>query len=163
MTYLESLWNLLTLRRVMLLTEHGQDPFDQLDASYKQNIKEPVEMEGEESNQHTIDQALIEQICKEKKFIKPSSLFNWLDLLNKYIVYRLTSNQSASVGTSRDPELLLKDVIANDEFIDQIVTRCGDQDINPDDFDFSNIQLKHIYHLWKLFNLIYSNNKTQSA
>lgn len=161
MTYLESLWNLLTLRRVMLLTEHGQDPFDQLDASYKQNIREP-DTESDESNQHTVDQTLIDQICNGKRFVKPNTVFSWLDLLNKFIVYRLTSKQSAQ-DASRDPKLSLNDVIANDEFVDQIVARYGDQDINPNDFNFSTIQLQHIYHLWRLFNLIYLNNKTQSA
>jgi hypothetical protein len=36
MSYLESLWNLLNLRKSILLTEHGQVPFDQLDEEYKE-------------------------------------------------------------------------------------------------------------------------------
>ena len=40
MTYLLSLWNLLNFKKAVLLTEHGQDPFDELHESFKESLQQ---------------------------------------------------------------------------------------------------------------------------
>ena len=42
---MQSLWNLLSLKRLILLTEHGQDGFDKIDVQYKVMIENQTEDE----------------------------------------------------------------------------------------------------------------------
>ena len=36
---MKSLWNLLSFRRILLLTNHGQDAIDKLDVRFKEKIQ----------------------------------------------------------------------------------------------------------------------------
>ena len=87
---MQSLWNLLSLKRLILLTEHGQDGFDKIDDQYKVMIENQTEDEvsldqendASEASSSLYDKtnensssksfsnfelALMEKICKEKK------------------------------------------------------------------------------------------------
>ena len=167
----------------MLLTEHGQDPFDQLKEIYKQNIEfyfenknlvqrtddeENSSQEGNQKQKMELESKLIEHICNGKAFIKLNSLFNFLDVLYKFIVYKLipsttlwdnNNQQGLDTDTIYNSELSLDDVISNDEFFDQIVSvDCEDENVKRLDlglFNLSQIKLKNVYHVWKLLNRIY--------
>ena len=71
MSQLKSLWDLLGLRRAILLTQYRQDPFDQLDDKYKEHIELNPTLPNEKS---LSDQDLVDFICKGKKFVNFKNL-----------------------------------------------------------------------------------------
>ncbi len=183
-TYLESLWNLLSLRRVMLLTEHGQDPFDQMNDNYKQSAhKDSIDKSDDADDDEVLvkkhaelETNLAAHICRGKKFIKASSIFNIIDIFYKFIVYKLipsTMSLDNQEGVDLNdatysPDLDLEHILTHDEFVDQLVASMhGDSDEERGAdlklFDFSKIKLKHVYHVWKLMNRVYLENNTKNS
>jgi hypothetical protein len=163
----------------MLLTEHGQDPFDQLNNNYKQYLYKSSgdDAEDEEASakkQVELESDLVAHICRGKKFLKASSIFNIIDIFYKFIVYKLiptttTLDNQETVDLEEaayNPEINLEDILANDEFVDQIVASMyGYSDEERADlklFNFSDLRLKHIYHVWKIMNRVYLEINTKN-
>jgi hypothetical protein len=164
----------------MLLTEHGQDPFDQLNDNYKQfahNGSIDTAANDEEKEEALVQKHaelevnLAARICRGKKFIKASSTFNMIDIFYKFIVYKLIpstvlldNQETVDLNDAAyTPELDLEQILANDEFVSSMY---GDSDEERADlklFDFSDIKLKHVYHVWKLMNRVYLENSTKNS
>ena len=176
MTHLQSLWNLLSLKRVILLTEHGQDPFDKLNAKYKVPISlenETTSMDTNESeissdsdddkNLSKLDQILMEKICRDKKFINLNNMFNFINLLYKLVVCKLIR---ASENESDDNDGLVNEsnlkenlVGLMDELSIDVKSAKNEEVLELDVFNLSGLKLKHAYHLWKLAVNIYLTKK----
>jgi hypothetical protein len=175
---LQSLWNLLSLKRLILLTEHGQDGFDKIDGQYKVMIENQTEDEvsldqendASEANSTLYDKnnenssnskslsnfelALIEKICKEKKFINLTNLFNFINLLYKLIVFKL-------MHQNKNDENVLWEVSLKEILVGLIeewnldMSSKSEEAIDLEEFDLSDFKLKNVMHLWKLVVNIY--------
>ena len=127
MTYLKSLWNLLNMRKAILLTEHGQDPFDELSDDYKEQI---------------------DDLSKKSSYLKEEYVFNILE-----IVYKLIYNQLiSSSNNNQDND---ETEMSNEIDLEDILTEMANEENNSNSFkiDFKklnleNIKLKHIYQFW---------------
>ena len=152
--YLKSLWNLLSFRRVLLLTHHGQDAIDKLDDKFK----EPIKIDST-----TEDKDLKELILAGKGCVNSINLFNVLNLLYKLIVYKLipetettnTDNETDQVNSS---EIEIIDLIQ--ELFEQTKsdTKNEDEQIHLSEFHIKGLKAKNIYHVWKLFVGFYFDN-----
>ncbi len=175
---MQSLWNLLSLKRLILLTEHGQDGFDKIDGQYKVMIENQTEDEvsldqendASEANSTLYDKnnenssnskslsnfelALIEKICKEKKFINLTNLFNFINLLYKLIVFKL-------MHQNKNDENVLWEVSLKEILVGLIeewnldMSSKSEEAIDLEEFDLSDFKLKNVMHLWKLVVNIY--------
>ena len=138
MTYLKSLWNLLNMRKAILLTEHGQDPFDELSDDYKEQM---------------------DDLSKKSSYLKEEYVFNILE-----IVYKLIYNQLiSSSNNNQDND---ETEMSNEIDLEDILTEMANEENNSNSFkiDFKklnleNIKLKHIYQFWKYLVGIYSEKK----
>ena len=149
-TYLHSLWNLLSLRRVVLLSEHGQDPFDQLNDAFKVNLTN----QGSEEDS---DEFFMSQISKGKRFVNLTNLFSLLNVVYKFIVFKLVfiaENEEADLA-----EMSMSDVLT--EILDEPIfgKTSDDERIDLNEYNFADIKVKHVAHLWKLLVKIFSNLK----
>ncbi len=138
MTYLKSLWNLLNMRKAILLTEHGQDPFDELSDEYKEQM---------------------DDLSKKSSYLKEEYVFNILE-----IVYKLIYNQLiSSSNNNQDND---ETEMSNEIDLEDILTEMANEENNSNSFkiDFKklnleNIKLKHTYQFWKYLVGIYSEKK----
>ena len=169
-TYLQSLWNLLSLKRVILLTEHGQDPFDKLNDKYKAQIileNEDTFLDPYESseNKHLSksDQILMERICRDKKFINLNNMFNFMNLLYKLVVCKLiqASANEADEDSFVNDESNLKENLFGliDELNMDVKSARNGEVLDLDALNLSGFKLKHTYHVWKLAVNIYLTKK----
>lgn len=136
MTYLKSLWNLLSFQRVLLLTQHGQDPFSQLDEKFKSNIElddEPI---------------LMDRICAVSRTKNLTNLFHILNLVYKLIAFKLT----LEADTLDYLEMEISDVLETltEEF-------CGsiEDKIDLSGFNLEQVKVKNVFHLWKVISKLY--------
>lgn len=154
---MDSLWNLLSFRRVALLTQHGQDAFDQLDESFKITINYEDLIGTNKNNliNKIDDRLLIDIICKGKTLVNQKNLYSLLNVIFKFIVYKLISLNEEDDDYN---ELNLKDVI--EEIIDEpIYTINAEEKVDLNEYNFSNIKVKNIGHLWRLLVTVYSETK----
>jgi hypothetical protein len=127
-TYLQSLWNSLSLRRVILLTEHGQDPFDQLSYHYRVAIDAAgdaaaaaeataataVANEESEYDEATMatneankkDARIIEKLKKHRQHINLSNLYGLLDFVYKLIVFKLIPTKTVAAAMNAADETM---------------------------------------------------------
>ena len=155
---MESLWQLLNLRKALLLTQHGQDSFDQLNIIFK----EPIQAAGAPTTANIFDNKLTSEekdvicaICKNKEYPrKQNNLFNALSLVHKLIVNKLIpiSDFNDVDDNTMNPAMRLEDILA--EMSDE-----GNDRIFLNDFCLTIFRLKHVYHVWKLFVCIYLSKK----
>jgi hypothetical protein len=151
--YLKSLWNLLSFRRILLLTHHGQDAIDKLDDKFKEKIQQ-----SDEDN----DKQLKDRILAGKSCVNSINLFNILNLLYKLIVYKLIPESEASNNTETDQidssEIEISDLIL--ELFEQTITdpQNIDERIDLSEYHLKNLKAKHSYNVWKLFVAIYFDN-----
>lgn len=152
MIYLKSLWNLLSFRRVLLLTYHGQDAIDQLDEKYKENIK---------LDRANDDKEIKNIILSGKQCVSIINLFNILLNLYKFIVYKLTSSTLNRSNQEEEEEKFNIEMEIND-LLSLLETYSQDEEheasVNLNEYNLKSIKLKNIYHVWKLFVSIYFEN-----
>ena len=158
--YLESLWNLLSLRRVILLTEHNQDPFDQLDETYRVQISlEDIDTQSnnDDLTAKEIEQLVIDHIKKKKNVPNLENLSNLLDFIYKFIVYKLiplstenNSDDDENQTFNGEHEIIH---FLNTESMEISSTRSIE--FNLDEFNLENIRLKNVHQLWRCFVKIF--------
>ena len=139
MIHLQSLWNLLSLQRVLLLTEHGQDSFSQLDAQYKQSIefiKTPADHD---------------RICAYNRLTNLTNLFHLLNILYRLITFKLIG---AGDTEPLSLELKIEDVIYT-LIEDDLIYKDLQDKLDLSAFDLSEVLLKNVFHLWKVVAAIY--------
>lgn len=159
--YLESLWNLLSLRRVILLTEHNQDPFDQLDETYRVQIRlEDIDSQSSNNDELTakeIEQLVIDHIKKKKNVPNLENLSNLLDFIYKFIIYKLIPLSTENNGDDDENQTFNGDheivYFLNAESIEISSTRSIE--FNLDEFNLENIRLKNVHQLWRCFVKIF--------
>lgn len=141
---MKSLWNLLSFRRILLLTHHGQDAIDKLDDRFKEKIQIT-----EDDN----DKQLKEQILAGKICVNSINLFNILNLLYKLIVYKLIPESEASNNTDTDQAnrigIEISDLIQ--ELFEQTITDTQNIETHIDltEYYLKALKAKHAYHDWK--------------
>ena len=162
--YLQSTWNLLSLKRVLLLTEHGQDPFDQLSATFKADLdmdefiarlKEnevdlPIIKDNKQAkvakNHETI---LMDFITQGRRHFNKIQLFNILALFYHYITYKLINEKpSEESDEAQAGEHSLHDVLQ--EFNDEMFGNENEQNVDFEKYDFRFMKVKHVINIWKL-------------
>ena len=158
---MESLWQLLNLRKALLLTQHGQDSFDQLNIIYK----EPIQTTGfatasttciTNKNLTSEESNIIRDISKNKEYLKKQNLFNVLSLLHKLIVNKLIPISDFNDDENKmNPTMSLEDILTemSDE-TNSLQAKSSDR-IYLDEYYLRSLQLKHVCHVWKLFVCIY--------
>jgi hypothetical protein len=101
-----------------------------------------------------LDQILMEKICKEKKFINLTNLFNLINLLYKLIVFKLMQPNANDENALW--EVSLKDIL--DELKDELnldISSKSEEAVDLNDFDLGDFKLKNVIHFWKLVVNIY--------
>lgn len=136
------MWNLLNLHRAILLTEHGQDPFDLLNDAFRYPIQEN---EGENFEE------LATKIMA-KKYPQPEEMLILLEFMYNCIVHWLIPNSESYEASKNDDSALWNGEMSIKDVFDELI---NEMDILKDHIDFSlinieNIKLKNFYHLWKL-------------
>ena len=151
----------------MLLTEHGQDSFDQLDATFK----EPFVAGGASaadlaqlnifSNKLTDEEnELMRVICQRREYPKKKNVYNTLALLFKLIVNKLIPIKDVlDDENSLNPNMSLENTLLGilEEDADDAQQRQIKEDDRAllSDYTLSEFTLRHVYHVWKLFVCIY--------
>jgi len=128
---LRSLWNLLSFQRVLLLTEHGQDPFNHLSEEFK------LEIQFEDTT--TCLEKIVFQSNRGKN---PTNLFHLLNMVYKLIIYKLSSNEQSLEYVEYGIEELLND----DSEVEVFDLRW---------IDLNSVKVKNVFQLWKLLVEIY--------
>ncbi|RNA31081.1 E3 ubiquitin-ligase RNF213-like [Brachionus plicatilis] len=160
-SYLKSLWNLLNLRRAILLTEHRQEPFDALNDAFRHPIQK--EQDNQENGIDDNDGNKNEELAKtiiSNKYQKPENMLIILEFLYKYIIYRLIPNSESFEKSKNDETELLNGEIPIEHVFNEL---ANDTDFSQDQVDFqiidlNNIKLKNVNHLWKILVIIYLKN-----
>ncbi len=151
MTYLKSVWNLLSLRRVLLLTHHGQDAFTQLDDLFKAEI-------GQETKNDNQTQ-LLDKICLSKRTINLMNLFRLLNLFYYLIVFKLMSlNENQILNDESYAELNISDAL-NELIFENEYSKDHEEPVSLNEYTFKDLKLKNIHHLWKLLVSLYFDLK----
>ena len=167
MIHLESLWLVLSLCKAMLLAEHGQDSFDQLDATFK----EPFVSGGASaadlaqidifSNKLTEEEnELMRVICQRRDYPTKKNVFNTLALLFKLIFNKLLPIKDVlDDENSLNPNMSLENALLGilEEDADDAQQRQIKEDDRAQlsDYTLREFTLRHVYHVWKLFVCIY--------
>ncbi len=171
--YLKSLWDLLNIRRAILLTEHGQDPFDQLNESFKYQIRADDDFSSddeskaetsdsqesdEKEREMKINEKLIKKLVNGKIFLNLNNLFRILRLLYKFIVHKLYFLNETNVQeyTELRLESTLQELIEEEQEENEV---NKEEKVQLKDFDLRNFQVKNTFHLWKLFTKVYLESR----
>ena len=147
MIYLKSLWNLLSLRRVLLLTQYGQDAIDQLNEKFK------------EPNNDYLDLAkLPDYILSGKKNVNLINHFNILNILYKLIVYKIIPEDSIISETEsfENMDTEIKDLI--EELDAETNDENSEEKIDLTSYNLKGLKIKNIWNLWKVLVSIYFEN-----
>jgi hypothetical protein len=140
---LKSLWNLLSFKRAALLTQHGQDPFSQLNEQYK----EPISLES--GNQYQV-------LCPDQS-ISAAHLFHMLNLVYRIITFKLTVIVQGEAKEDLSPEMNIAEVI--ETLVEEGNYNDLEEKIDLSRFCLKDIRLKNIFQLWKLLISAYLSLK----
>lgn len=154
----------MNLRRVILLTEHNQDPFDQLDEIYRvqirlEDITDSQQSNNDELTAKEIEQLVIDHIKKKKNVPNLENLSNLLDFIYKFIVYKLIRSPSSTENNGDDGENQTfngeHEIVhfLNAESMEISSTRSIE--FNLDEFNLEKIRLKNVHQLWQCFVKIF--------
>ncbi len=144
---MKSLWNLLSLRRVLLLTQHGQDAIDQLNEKFK------------EPNNNDYDLATLqEDILSGKKSVNLINHFNILSILYKLIVYKIIPEDSIISDTEsfENMDTEIKDLI--EELDAETNNENSEEKIDLSGYNLKGFKIKNVWNLWKVLVSIYFEN-----
>lgn len=141
------------------MTEHGQDPFDQLPELYRTAIT--LEDLGETENDLTaeeIERRVINYIQKNKRYPNLENLFNLLGFLYKFIVYKLIPlNQNLEASEQAfNPENELHLFLGPDS----VEMLASNPEFDLKAFNMNNIRLKNIHQMWRFLVRIFLNIKS---
>lgn len=146
--YLESLWNLLNLRRAILLTEHRQDPFDLLDEKYR--------VEFGPCSHEEADNQMVNKIKNGRKYLNSNNLYNILDYIHKLLVYKLITVTPNNNENEFNPKIDI-DCVLSEDFSEQLgTTRL---EFKLDELDLSDVKLENVHSLWTALVHIYLEEK----
>ncbi len=137
------MWNLLSFKRAALLTQHGQDPFSQLNEQYK----EPISLES--GNQYQV-------LCPDQS-ISAAHLFHMLNLIYRIITFKLTVIVQGEAKEDFSPEMNIAEVI--ETLVEEGSYNDLEEKIDLSRFCLKDIRLKNIFQLWKLLIDAYLNVK----
>ena len=140
---MKSLWNLLSFKRAALLTQHGQDPFSQLNEQYK----EPISLES--GNQYQV-------LCPDQS-ISAAHLFHMLNLIYRIITFKLTVIVQGEAKEDFSPEMNIAEVI--ETLVEEGSYNDLEEKIDLSRFCLKDIRLKNIFQLWKLLISAYLSMK----
>lgn len=144
---MKSLWNLLSLRRVLLLTQHGQDAIDQLNEKFK------------EPNNNDYDLATLQKdILSGKKSVNLINHFNILSILYKLIVYKIIPEDSIISDTEsfENMDTEIKDLI--EELDAETNNENSEEKIDLSGYNLKGFKIKNVWNLWKVLVSIYFEN-----
>ena len=137
------MWNLLSFKRAALLTQHGQDPFSQLNEQYK----EPISLES--GNQYQV-------LCPDQS-ISAAHLFRMLNLIYRIITFKLTVIVQGEAKEDFSPEMNIAEVI--ETLVEEGSYNDLEEKIDLSRFCLKDIRLKNIFQLWKLLISAYLSMK----
>ena len=189
MQNLASLWISLSLHRAFIITTYGQDPFNHLSDVFKTNIsleeildnnefKEDSLLKSNKSNSQSnrnslteeelVDDELIKYIRKNKNnlMMNTNNLYSMLNILYNFMTFsilKLTQASNKSHGDV-DDNAKSQEQLAEDN-LKIYLTQLVDNEIKTNDkfeMDYFNIemfQIKHVYHVWRLFTKLYDNQR----
>jgi hypothetical protein len=154
MKHLKSLWTSLSLYRAILLTEHGQDPFDKLSNVFKEEIESDLQRDD-------LYDELSHKISKNKKFTNRQNLKLLINILYDLITTKLIVN-SQSIDDSNDEETSTSNYSYSNYYINDILTIVYDEndysqneELQIDQFNLKDFKGKHAYLVWKLLVKLY--------
>jgi len=137
----------LSLRRVLLLTQHGQDAIDQLNEKFK------------EPNNNDYDLATLqEDILSGKKSVNLINHFNILSILYKLIVYKIIPEDSIISDTEsfENMDTEIKDLI--EELDAETNNENSEEKIDLSGYNLKGFKIKNVWNLWKVLVSIYFEN-----
>jgi len=134
---------LLSFKRAALLTQHGQDPFSQLNEQYK----EPISLES--GNQYQV-------LCPDQS-ISAAHLFHMLNLIYRIITFKLTVIVQGEAKEDFSPEMNIAEVI--ETLVEEGSYNDLEEKIDLSRFCLKDIRLKNIFQLWKLLISAYLSMK----
>ncbi len=137
----------MSLRRVLLLTQHGQDAIDQLNEKFK------------EPNNNDYDLATLqEDILSGKKSVNLINHFNILSILYKLIVYKIIPEDSIISDTEsfENMDTEIKDLI--EELDAETNNENSEEKIDLSGYNLKGFKIKNVWNLWKVLVSIYFEN-----
>ena len=166
MGYLRSLWHLLNMRRAILLTQHGQDSFDQLNDDFKCDV-DGSQFGSTQGDAADLENKLTLHITRNRKHFGPSNLFKLLYILYQFITNKLieeSRQQSKQFEVEHSSsEFDLNDALCefNDELSSEQTATAEAEMFDLGQYCFTGIQVKHIWFVWKLLVKIYSTDSSK--
>jgi hypothetical protein len=160
--YLESLWNILSLKRVVLLTQFGQDPFDEISDTYRVKISlnndenEPIIYDPDDNDHKINDEIITRQILKGKKVANLSNLLNFLHYLYHLVNFKLTINNNNNSDDFNYNLIDVKDIIQ--QIVEEDDLKQSENTFSFDEYDLKDIKCQNICHLWNLMVTLYKNS-----
>ena len=130
MRSLKSLWNLLSFQRVLLLTEHGQDPFSQLSDEFKSEIQ----LEDTTTPLENI-------VFESSRSKNPANLFHLLNMVYKLIIYKLVLNEQSLEYVEYG--------------IEDLLSEYAEDDVDLTVINLKFLKVKNVFQLWKLLVEMY--------
>ena len=160
--YLRSLWELLNFRRVVLLTEHGHDPFDQLSDAFKSTEFARPGQTGSDDWEAWLTSELI----GSRRSVNSSILFEHLSLIYHLIAYKLVGEtlrqNDAEIHDSAQQNL--KDVLIQ-YFEDVKAMRPNDEasSLNTSKLNYNAFKLAHVFAVWKALVRLYTRETSKKV
>lgn len=155
--YLRSLWELLNFRRVVLLTEHGHDAFDQLADVFK-----ATEFEAGPDDWETW---LVNELSGSRRSINSTILFEHLSLIYHLVSYKLIGDSSRQPTESQDlAQQNLKDVLV--EYFEEVKAIRSNEEtnaLNTTKLNYGAFKLAHVFAVWKALVRLYTRETSRKV
>jgi hypothetical protein len=178
--YLQSLWNILSLKRVILLTQFGQNPFDKIKNNYRVLIticKADGQLQISEDHNNDKyfynpdnedytkdDKTITTFILEGKKIANSSNLLNFLHHIYHLINFKLIPNKDRQIADD-DDDFDYSFMNIHDVISEQIEMSYNSDNNNVNqnifsinEYNLTNIKVKHVYHLWNIMVDLYLNS-----
>ena len=158
--YLRSLWELLNFRRVVLLTEHGHDPFDQLSDLFK-STDYGAAPAGPDQASDDVDNWLVNELSGSRRSINSSVLFDHLSLIYHLIANKLTRQEPAEAQDLAQQNL--KDVLM--VYFEEVKAMRPNEDasLNTTKLNSSTFKVAHVFGVWKALVRLYTRETSKKV